>query len=366
MKITLKRTDEQVELVKAMASRNREVAFEAQQALAEFIGPVLVEVVNQAPTLSNLFSNFQFNEMDSPSIPLDLYYDITAPDYVKVYSTTVPGGLPTNTVTPTTQEMKFTTYRLDTAVDFDKRYAAKSRMDVVGKTFSRIAQEIMLRQESTSANLIMGALNAATTNGKSHLLEKATGDTLNLADFNEILTLAKRINTAWTGSAPEGGRIKGITDLIMSPEQVEGLRALAYQPVHTVTNTAAQDAVIPATDSMREAIYNNAGIPEFYGISIMEINELGDNTSSGQQKFTKVMNGLRSSKTVADVIIGLDRTRESLFRAVAVDSETGSELNLVADDQYSVRQSKIGYYGSMEEGRMILDDRVLSGFVFQA
>ena len=235
MKITLKRTEEQVELVKAMASRNREVAYEAQQALAEFIGPVLAEVVNQAPTLSNLFTNFQFNEMDSPSIPLDLYYDITAPDYVKVYSTTVPGGLPTNTVTPTSQEMKFSTYRLDTAVDFDKRYAAKSRMDVVGKTFTRIAQEILLRQEATSANLIMGALKEAKTNGKDHLLSREAGATLNLADFNEILTLAKRINTAWTGSAPEGGRIKGITDLIMSPEQVEGLRSLAYQPVHTGT-----------------------------------------------------------------------------------------------------------------------------------
>ena len=38
MKITLKRTPEQVELVKAMASRNRTVAYEAQVALAEFIG----------------------------------------------------------------------------------------------------------------------------------------------------------------------------------------------------------------------------------------------------------------------------------------------------------------------------------------
>ena len=363
MKITLKRTEEQVELVKAMASRNREVAYEAQQALAEFIGPVLAEVVNQAPTLSNLFTNFQFNEMDSPSIPLDLYYDITAPDYVKVYSTTVPGGLPTNTVTPTSQEMKFSTYRLDTAVDFDKRYAAKSRMDVVGKTFTRIAQEILLRQEATSANLILGALSSAETNGKKHLLSRNAGDTLNLADFNEILTLAKRINTAWTGSAPEGGRIKGITDLIMSPEQVEGLRSLAYQPVHSGSNTD-----IPATDSMREAIYNNAGIPEFYGISIMEINELGENSNvaaagTGNQKFTKVFDAL-DNDDVRDLIIGLDRSRESLFRAVAVDSETGAELNLVADDQYSVRQSKIGYYGSMEEGRMILDDRVLTGLKF--
>jgi len=363
MKITLKRTDEQVELVKAMASRNRDVAYEAQQALAEFIGPVLAEVVNQAPTLSNLFTNFQFNEMDSPSIPLDLYYDVTAPDYVKVYSTTVPGGLPTNTVTPTVSEMKFNTYRLDSAVDFDKRYAAKSRMDVVGKTFSRIAQEILLRQESTSANLILGALDAASTNGNSHLDSKTPTATMILDDFNKLLLKAKRINTAWTGSAPEGGRIKGITDLIMSPEQVKGLREMAYNPV----NTSGGNTDIAATDEMRNAIYSNAGAPEFFGINIMEINELG-----AGQKFTSVWATLRAANagasnpgTVNDLVIGLDRSRESLFRAVALDAETGSEFSLLADDQYSVRQSKIGYYGSLEEGRMILDDRVLTGITFE-
>ncbi len=354
MKITLKRTEEQVELVKAMASRNREVAYEAQMALAEFIGPVLAEVVNQAPTLSNLFTNFQFNDMDSPSIPLDLYYDVTAPDYVKVYSTSVPGGLPTNTVTPTASEMKFTTYRLDSAVDFDKRYAAKSRLDVVGKSFTRIAQEILLRQESTSANLILGALFAASTNGVAHT-NAANGNTLILDDFNKLLTKAKRINTAWTGGTPEG-RIKGITDMIMSPEAVEGLRAMAYNPVNTNTGPVAGTGTdgIAATDEMRNAIYQNAGIPEFYGISIMEINELG-----AGQKFTNVWNGLGGAGT--DLVIGLDRTRESLFRAVALDSETGSEFTLLADDQYSIRQQKIGYYGSLEEGRMILDDRVLTG-----
>lgn len=354
MNITLKRTDEQVELVKAMASRNRDVAYEAQQALAEFIGPVLAEVVNQAPTLSNLFTTFQFNEMDSPSIPLDLYYDVTAPDYVKVYSTTVPGGLPTNTVTPTVSEMKFNTYRLDSAVDFDKRYAAKSRMDVIGKTFTRVAQEILLRQEETSANLILGSLADAETNGQKHTFQ-AAGPSLILDDFNKLLTLAKRINTAWTGSAPEGGRIKGITDLIMSPEMVQGLRSMAYNPI----NTKGNNNDIPATDEMRNAIYNNGGIPEFYGISIMEINELGT-VNTEKQKFVNTWNAL-SSNSDDDLVIGLDRSRESLFRAVALDAETGSEMNLQADDQYSVRQQKIGYYGSMEEGRMVLDNRVLTG-----
>jgi hypothetical protein len=362
MKITLKRTDEQVELVKAMASRNREVAYEAQMALAEFIGPVLAEVINQAPTLSNLFTNFQFNEMDSPSIPLDLYYDITAPDYVKVYSTSVPGGLPTNTVTPTASELKFTTYRLDSAVDFDKRYAAKSRLDVVGKSFTRVAQEILLKQESTSANLILGSLNDATTNGLSHVQANVSAGSggLILADFNSLLTRAKRINTAWTGGTPEN-RIKGVTDLIMSPEAVESLRAMAYNPVQTYAGdgvgsvgTNRTGMPIAATDEMRNEIYRNAGIPQFYGISIMEINELGEN-----QKFNRVWTGLGGAGD--DLVIGLDRSRESLFRAVALDAESGSEFTLLADDQYSVRQQKIGYYGSIEEGRMVLDNRVLTG-----
>ena len=98
MKITLKRTPEQVELIKAMASRNKSVAYEAQVALAEFIGPVLAEVLNQAPTVSNLFQSLQFNADDNPSIPLDLYYDISDEDYVQVWSQSHAGGLPTSQV----------------------------------------------------------------------------------------------------------------------------------------------------------------------------------------------------------------------------------------------------------------------------
>ncbi len=379
MKITLKRTEEQVELVKAMASKNRDVAYEAQVALAEFIGPVLAKVVNQAPTLSNLFSNFQFSADESPSIPMDLYYDITDEDYVTVWSQAVPGGLPTNTVTPIGGEMKFTTYRLDSAVDFDKRYAQRSRMDVISKSFTRVAQEILLKQERNSASLILGAVSEAVTKGKKHIITADTlgSSQLNLNDFNRLLTLGKRINKAWTGGTAEGGvGGRGVTDLIVSPEVVQSLRALAYQPVHTVTNGTAQDAVIPATDSMRENIYNNGGIPEFYGISIMELQEMGKGERFNQLfaalagSTSQVVSGggdgvadTQFSDSSHEIVLGLDKRVESMLRAVATDSETGSEFSLVADDQYSVRQSKIGYYGSIEEGRMILDNRALFGIV---
>ena len=373
MKITLKRTPEQIELVKAMASKNRAISTEAQVALAEFIGPVLAEVINNAPTLSNLFTSLQFNADDNPSIPLDLYYDVNAEDYIEVYSQSAAGGLPQNQVLPTVSEMKIHTYTLDSALSFDKRYAAKSRLDVISKTFTRLAQEILFKQEKTSANLLLGALAAAQTNGKKHVQRANTNGRFLLADLNELFTLAKRVNTSWLGGTPDARQGRGLTDIIVSPEVVQELRSMAYNPINTKGSPAGGSPAdgIAAPEDMRSAIYNSAGIPEFYGVAIMEINELGRgqrfntvfDTVAGSTAYTNAAGGNSAAFDGAaeEIIIGLDRGRESLIRAVAVDSENGSEFSLTADDQYSVRQNKIGYFGSLEEGRMVLDTRALVG-----
>jgi hypothetical protein len=368
MNITLKRTEEQVELVKAMASKNRDTAYEAQAALAAFLAPVLAEVINNAPTISNLFKTLSFSPDDNPSIPLDLYTDINDEDYVQVYSQSVPGGLPTSTVQPSFSEMKVTTYRLDSAVSFDRKFASKSRMDVVGKTFARVAQEILLKQERTSANLIMGALAKASTNGNKHIIDCGTDGRVLLDDFNRMLTLAKRIHTSWSGGSPVARR-GGVTDLIVSPEVVQELRTIAYNPINTKGGVAVAGGdsdnggatAIPATDDMRNQIYNSAGIPEFYGVNIMEINEMGVG-----QKFNKVFDAVSDDVTDSskeELMLGLDRSMDSLMKVVALDAESGTEMSLLADDQYSVRQQKIGYYGSLEEGRVCLDDRALFGMI---
>ena len=374
MKITLKRTPEQVELIKAMASRNKTIAYEAQVALAEFIGPVLAEVLNQAPTVSNLFQSLQFNADDNPSIPLDLYYNISDEDYVQVYSQSHAGGLPTSQVLPTASELKLATYSLDSAVSFDRRYAAKSRMDVVSKTFTRVAQEILIKQETTSATLLMTAVAGASTNSKPHVQTNRVAGKFTLADMNDLLTLAKRINTSFIGGTPTS-RTKGLTDLICSPEIVQDIRSIAYNPINSANaNDSAPGATdgLAAPDELRMDIFRNAGTPEFYGLGIMEINELGTN-----QKFNTLFDAAAGSTTYYnpdgssvsmqfdtaddDFVLGVDRSRDALIRAVAVDDDSGAEFNLIADDQYSIRQNKIGYFGSMEEGRVVLDNRVLVG-----
>ena len=382
MKITLKRTQEQLDLIKAMASKNRETAYNAQVALAEFIGPVVSEVINNAPTISNLFTPLQYNADDNPSLPLDLYYDVFDEDYIKVYSQSVAGGLPTNVVQPTAAELKFTTYTLDSAVAFDRKYASRSRLDVIGKTFTRVAQEVLLKQERTSSNLLMTALAEATagdatfTAKNRNVFRTAKADVFQLDDINKLITKARRVNASWAGGTPAGAR-QGITDLLVSPEVVEQIRSIAYQPMNTrsAVGTADKDSTsIPATDAIRNDVWRSSGITEFFGINIMEVLELGDgkrfntvfDTVAGSTDYLNHGSTSASSAFAGDteqIIVGLDRSRDSLIRAVAVDSDTGSEFNLVADDQFSIRQQRIGYYGALEEGRMVVDNRALVGLI---
>jgi len=358
MKINFERTKEQLELVKAMASANRQEAYAAQQALASFIGPILSEVINTAPTLSNVFTPFSFNFDDNPSFPIDLFYDITDEDYIKVYSQQIPGGLPSNSVVPTASEMKVATYTLDSAYNFDKRYAAKSRLDVVAKVFSRMGQEILMKQERTSANVILGTLGDNAT----EQLVQGSGPVLLPADFNALITRAKRVNSSWTRGTP-AGKVGGVTDLWLSPERMADLRAMAYNPINTKDSdqsaASGVDSGLPAPDSMRSQLFSSAGLPVFYGLSLHEINELGKG-----QRYTKVFDSLYSgtfSGTADDLIIGLDMSSEGLIRAVATDPDSNNQVQLEVDDQFVSRQRKIGYYLAIEEGRIALDRRTIFG-----
>ena len=356
-----------------MASRNRDVAYEAQTALAEFIGPVLAEVINNAPALSNLFTTLQYNADDNPSIPLDLYFDVSDEDYVQVYSQSRAGGLPTSEVLPTSAELKIATYSLDSAVSFDRRYAAKSRMDVVAKTMTRVAQEILLKQNKISANVVMKALANAETNSLKHVIASTAADRFVLADLNAMITRSKRVVTSFVGGTPDARQGRGVTDIICSPEIVEELRAIAYNPINTkdaAGGAAAAGQEMQTADIIAEQAYNAAGAPTFYGINVIELNEFGtsqafNNIFDTEAGSTNYGGHITNTFTSADdeIIVGIDRSRESLIRPVAIDSENGGEFNLIADDQYSIRQNKIGYFGSLEEGRIVLDDRALVGVI---
>jgi len=377
MKITIKRTEDQLALIRAMGSNNREEAYEAQAAVAELLGPVVSEVINNAPTIGNLYNTISYGEDDNPSLPLDLFYDITDEDYIEVYSQQVAGGLPYSQVFPAHNELKFQTYTLDSALAFDRKYVRKARLDVVSKTFTRMAQEVMLKQTTTAFNVLATALIKASGPAAAggNIIGSTTENRFVLDDLNRLITLSKRINDSFSGGTPVGGVKSGVTDLLVSPEMVQELRSMSYNPINTIdadggAASAADGQVAP--DTLREQLFNGAGLPSFYGINIMEINEMGIG-----QRFNKLFGAIVASEgatvpsggdntgnwsTAADeILIGIDRSKDALIRPTVVGEGSPSEFQVLVDDQFSVRQNKIGYYGKVEEGRICINNKALVG-----
>lgn len=379
MRIKLKNTPEQVELIKALGSKNRLVAAEASEAFAAFLGPVIQRVILQAGTASQIYTDAPFDENDSPSYPLDLYYQELNNGYVSVYSQTLAGGLPSAQDVSAIQEVKIATYRLDSAVSINKRYARQARLDIIAKLVERMSQEVLIKQERNAWAVMLKALGEASTTPSGgaalkHYIAAGVAGQFKLDDLNKLMTRVKRINESWAGGTASDPYSTGLTDLYVSPEIKEKIRAFAYNPlntvggIRTVTSSGASESAIALPDGMREEIYRNAGMQEIYGVNIIELIELGLDKKynvlfDSYISETATLGGTAFSPGNYQILVGVDNTKGALIRAVSTSSETGSQFNVQPDDQFLQRTDKAGFYGSLEEGRLCIDARALSGII---
>ena len=380
MKLKLKNTEEQVELIRAMGSRDGQVSAEASQAFAAFIGPVVQKVLLHAGSSGVLYSDLEYDEDDNPSIPLDLWYD-QGIDHVQVWSQNIAGGLPTSQVEGVA-EMKIATYRLDSAVSWLKRYARRSRLDVVSKAIERMATEVLIKQERNAWAVILRALAEASTNVQStgsavatkHMVASATEGKFVLGDMSSLMTRLKRINESFSGHTPVAPWSNGLTDLYVSPEVKGQIRAFAWNPLNTTgadtSGATSHNQTLP--DNVREEIYRGAGMQSIFGVNIHEMVELG-----AGRKYNTLFNSFTGSNSVPghnsgawqssdEVIIGLDNSRGSFIRPVAREHESGGTFTALPDEQfnaYGSRVEKVGFYGFLEEGRICIDSRAIAGIV---
>ena len=180
-----------------------------------------------------------------------------------------------------------------------------------------------------------------------------------------MMTLNKRLNQSFVNGTPDDVYSAGITDLYVSPEIVEDIRAFAYQPMNTRgVPDSGESTAVPLPDSVRSEIYNNAGTSEIYGVNITEILELGVakkyNVLFDQFDDAIFGAGSRTSSNT-EIVVGVDGSKGSFIRAIAQNSDTGSSFSAIPDDQYSARHDKVGFYGSLEEGRVCVDARAIVG-----
>ncbi len=371
MKLRLKNTPEQVELIKALGSKDKNVSNAAATAFAAFVGPVISKVIAQAGTANTIYTDLNYDEDDSPSYPLDLYYN-EGEGLVTVWSQNHAGGLPTSQVEGA-GEMKISTYRLDSAVSWLNRYARKSRLDVISKALERMAQEVLVKQERNAWSVILRALSGSSTPGATghgfhdhHVTTSHNQNVFSVSDLSRLMTLMRRLGASWVGGTPVGADSYGLTDLYVSPEIKEQIRGFAYNPMNTV-NT--EGGVIGLPDSVRENIFRAAGTQELWGVRITDLLELGKD-----KKYNKLFKSLGNtslmnhtggafSDSTDELIIGVDASRDAFIRPIATQSESGGTFMVVPDDQFVSRSDKTGFYGFLEEGRVCIDARAIVGMV---
>ena len=388
--VKFENTQEQVQLVQAMASKDPSVAMAAREAFAKLLSITIGKFYQQADTTKSFFKDMVYREEDGPDeIPLELYTSVDKGHFT-VTSSAMPGGLPTNQVYEAPQYARFTPYRYDSAIAFLEKYARKANLDVVGAGIQRLMQEVLLKTNNAAWQVMLSALanarysasvaGAATNIGQ--VFESTTADILTLDDLNKLFTSFRRINSSWNRGTPVNGSGKP-TDVYLSPELIEQIRGMAYQPVNTVganrsAITAGTDASagggIALPDAQRQAIFNAAGTPSFFGVSFNELLELGIG-----QEYEVIFDAIIGSATLPKVgtttgsgtfasgsdelLIVTDNSKAGGVRAIATDSDTGSVFKLESDDQFVKRSKKIGFYGGVEESRLWLESRSIVGLV---
>ena len=375
--IKLKNTPEQLELVRAIGSKDLEVSREAMAAFSNAIGPVIGQVLYQAGTASLIFNDQTFLEDENPSYPLDLYFGENA-GYTTVWSnSTQPGGLPTSEIYGAA-EMKVHTYRLDSAVSFLKKYARKNALNILEKAIERMINEVLVKQELQAWSVLLMALAQSSTpvNGTAtaHTAAAGTAGLFLLGDLSKLITLARRINHSYAEGTAVQPYSKGITDLFVSPETKEQIRAFAYNPMNNkagvlsgTSSAGYTSTFVPLPDAVREEIYRSAGTSELFGINITDLNELGAGYKYNLLFGTFASGNIAPGNTTFnsgtnEIMVGVDLTKGACIRFVESD-EGGSTFNTMPDEQFIVRNEKVGFYGYVCEGRVVLDGRALLGLV---
>ena len=357
MKMKLKNTPEQVELIKAMGSKSPEISRPATEAFAAFIGPVVQRVLQQANTASYIYTDVEYDEDDNPSYPLDLFYDQNGKDpYTTIWSQQMAGGLPSSQIAGNA-ELKIATYKLDSAVSFLKKYARKSRLDVVSKGIERMANEILVKQDRNAWAVALKGLAEAkgkwgTGTAGDNVVARLDG-AFGLADLNALMTKMKRLNASYANGSPQAAYSKGITDLFVSAEVVEDIRAISYNPY--------SEAAEQVGDGVKDEMYRSAGFGNLFGVNIVDLYEFGVNQKYNTLYGTLADNTAGDLTGAQEIMVGVDRSVDAFVRPVARNSETGGTFTALPDDQYAQRQDKVGFYGGLEEGRVLLDARAIVG-----
>lgn len=322
-------SDDNIALLRATASDDFEAAMAAQRALAAALTEPLRQGIFDEDNLGGIFSR----QVLAPGAQANYQLDFVRPgeEDINFTAVTLPkqGRVPERHVEG--DELWVPTFRIANAIDWDLRYARDARWDIVARALDVYR---------------MGFTRKINEDGWHTLLAAADARGLVITDpiaQNGQFTkeLVSKMITAMTRNAGGNGNAGKLTDLYVSMEAVEDIRAWDLSEIDEVTRR--EILVSAGTSAMN-----------LYGVRIHAMTEFG----VGQEYQNYITNVLGRSVTAVDAgdaefVVGLDRsTNDSFVQPIRQELQT-------FEDPALHRQQRAGYYGWMEHGFAVLDNRRL-------
>jgi len=314
-------------VLKNTGNNDRALALAAQRQLAKAVEGPIREGILEGDIVSDIFTPIDFQPGVAVEFPLDILVPGTEQDW-SAYTIPNHGRIPERHIEA--DYIMVPTYDVGSSIDWLLKFSRDARWDVVGRAMQILEATFVRKMNLDGWHTIIAAAidrnvvvyDAAATAGfftkrlislMQTLMRRSGGG--NLASLNSIQ----------------------MTDLFMSPEAIEDIRAWTLEDVD---------------DTTRNRIFNSrvgdGGLSDIFGTNLHEVSELGVGQSL-QAYFLSLGGTLPGSKQ--EIVFGLDLSNPDVF-VMPVRQQVE-----IFEDETLHRQRRAGFYGWGEHGFSVLDNR---------
>ena len=321
-------SEEFLSLYRDTGNVDQNVAVAAQRQFAKALELPLRKGVLVGNILGNIFETMNIEPGTSTEFPLDLLAPGLEGEHV-AYTNPGHGSIPQRSVE--SDFVTIPTYSITSSIDYLLRYAREARWDIAGRAAQVMEAGFVKKMNDDGWHTLLAA-------GVDRNILVYDGDAtpgLFTKRFVSLMQTVMRRNAGGnTGSANRGR----LTDLYVSPEALEDIRNWGLDQVDEVTRRE----IYTATEG-------SAPLTRIFGVTLHDLDELGE----GQEYQNFFLSGLSGALQASDLelVVGLDQTStDSFIMPMKMPLQ-------VFEDPTLHRQQRVGYYGWMELGFGVLDNR---------
>jgi len=317
--------------IKLLADTGHEdynVAVAAQREFAKAFETPLRKVILSGDILDGIYSPIPLEKGDVAEYPTDLIAPGMEGEHV-AYTSPAHGRIPEKTLE--SDYISIPTYHIASSIDWLLKISQEAKWDVTQRAMEIFKNGFVKKMNDDGWHTLL----AAGVDRNILVYDADATEGMFTKRLVSLMQTTMRRNAG--GNSASGGRGR-LTDLYVSPEALEDVRNWGMDQVDEVT---------------RREIYiaseNGAPITRIFGVNIHDLDELGEGQE--YQEYYHNQLGGKVQEDDRELVIGLDRSTNDSF-VMPMKGEVQ-----VFEDPTLHRSYRVGYYGWVDAGFGVLDNR---------